>query len=414
MYSVHVPEVVILDRVRKDARAHARLERMLSGLTTDRVTEVDEAGFEELATARGWNRGGFRTGQYRMTAPPTLIFGTFRWLEPEEFQALRRRYPNLTGTLWLGQDPWTFRDAVRYRKEQNCVCQPAWELHCAYGCLHACDYCHVPNWFLVNLNLEELAARVRAFGDDIPEQNLYKFDNMTDTITLEPEYGASRVMVRLFARWPGRYLLLYTKSDNVDHLLDLPHEGKTVISWSLGSRTVAERIEKGTPSPAARIRAMEKCRAAGYRVRARISPLCPVRGWREEYAELVHELLRRVRPDVITVDVLGWMEAATMKEALDLSLFDERYASAVKELISGGFQRNGKHVFPPALRADLLRFVIREIRAVAPRQPVSLCMETVAMWQELAAELAPMTPAHYACCCGPSSVPGHPLLPTAE
>tara|TARA_B100001971_G_C17925321_1_gene399890 strand:+ start:135 stop:290 length:156 start_codon:yes stop_codon:yes gene_type:complete len=49
------------------------------------------------------------------------------------------------------------------------------------------------------LNLEELAEKVRAFGETIPEQNLYKFDNMTDTICLEPEYGASEIMVNMFA-----------------------------------------------------------------------------------------------------------------------------------------------------------------------------------------------------------------------
>jgi len=410
MYPLHTPEVVILDRVRQDPLANARLERMLAAIETDRLTEVDEAGFNDLVAQRGWNRGGWRTGQYRMTEPPPLLFSTFRWASAEEFAELRARYPNLTGTLWLGQAPWTFRDASTLRRDQSCVCQSAWEIHCAYGCLHACDYCHVPNWFLINLNLEELAKRVRAFGETVPEQNLYKFDNMTDTIALEPEYGASAVMVPLFADWPGRYLLLYTKSDNVDHLLELPHNGKTMVSWSLSSARVAEQIEKGTPSMEARIAAIEKCQRAGYTVRVRISPICPIRDWREDYRELVQQLLTRTRPDVISLDVLGWMDPATMKEALDVSLFENQYAAVLDKLIAEGFRRLGKHVFPHDMRAEILRFVIAQIHEICPEQPVSLCMETVDMWRELSPELGRMAPGNYACCCGPTSVPGHPLV----
>ena len=57
MYTVHVPEIAFLDRVREDPRAAARLERMLAAITADRVTEVDEAGLAELVEARGWNQG---------------------------------------------------------------------------------------------------------------------------------------------------------------------------------------------------------------------------------------------------------------------------------------------------------------------------------------------------------------------
>ena len=406
MYEVHTPEVVVLDRVRVDARAAARLERMMSAVAADRVTEVDDAGLAELVEARGWNRGGKRTGQFRMERAPALIFSTFRWSAPSD---LAGRYPALRGPLMLGRGAWGFRDREQLMRAQHCVCQSAYEIHCAYGCLHACDYCHIPPYFVIMLNLEELAERVRGFGETIPWQQLYKFDNGTDTICLEPEYGASRIMVGLFADWPGRYLLLYTKSDNVGHLLGLDHRGHTLISWSLSSRTVAERIEKLAPSLERRLRAIERCEAAGYPVRVRISPICPIRDWRDEYRQMIQELLARTRPQVISIDVVGWMTAAQMKDALDTTLFDEEYAAALDRLDAEGFRPLGKHLFPHEMRADILRFVVDEIQRIRPEQPVSLCMETTAMWEELGPRLG-TSPDHYACCCGPTSVPGHPLL----
>jgi len=409
MYPVSTPEVIILDRVRQDHLAAGRLERMMRGVSTDRVLEVDDAGLAAIVQERGWHLPPKRTGQHRMTRHPAIIFNTFRWLSDDESARLAAEHPALARHMLLGRGAWSRRDHTVFRREQDCVCQSAWEIHCAYGCLHACDYCHVPPYFNIMLNLEELAGRVRAFGETIPSQHLYKFDNYTDTITLEPEYGASEIMVRAFADWPGRYVLLYTKSDNVDHLLGLDHKAHTLISWSVNCRTAAKLIEKNTPGLDERVRAIERCQKAGYRVRVRVSPMCPVKGWREEYREMAERLLARARPEVVSVDVLGWMTAGQMKDALDLSLFDPVYAAEVERLDREGRPCTGKHLFPHELRADMLRHVLNEIRRVRPGQPVSLCMETAKMWEELG-PLTGMSPSRYACCCGPTSVPGHPLL----
>ena len=409
MYEVSTPEVIILKHVREDPLAAARLERMLEAIRADRIVEVDEDGLVARIQAHGWDRLRGRTGQHRMTRQPVFIFGAFRWVDASEEEELTTRYPLLAHHLLLGLGAWRRRDHQRQRITHRCVCQSAWDIHCAYGCLHACDYCHVAPYFNIMLNLEELAARVREFGETIPEQNLYKFDNYTDTITLEPEYGASETMVRAFADWPGRYLMLYTKSDNVGHLLHLEHNGHTLVSWSLNCDRAVEGIERSTPSLERRLNAMAQCENAGYRVRARLSPMCPVKEWRGQYRDLVERLLARVTPEVISVDVVGWMSPAQMQDALDLSLFDPAYADVVRRGAREGVPQRGKHLFPHDMRADILRFVIQEIKRLRPEQPVSLCMETTDMWDELG-PLTGMTPDHYACCCGPTSVPGHPLF----
>ena len=71
---------------------------------------------------------------------------------------------------------------------------------------------------------------------------------------------------------------------------------------------------------------------------------------------------------------------------------------------------NGKQVCPHEARARVYRFFLAEVRRRSPGTRVALCGETPEMWDELGDELG-MSPDRYVCACGPTSVPGTPLLP---
>jgi spore photoproduct lyase len=216
-------------------------------------------------------------------------------------------------------------------------------------------------------------------------------------------------MVKYFAQQSEHFLLLYTKSDNVDHLLEFDPKGQTLISWSLAGPRGSELIEDKAPSMKSRIEAMRKCQEGGYRVRGRISPICPLEGWREEATALLEALFSQVRPELITMDVLGWMNARQMNEAIDTSLFDPRFRQFVENQLETPPARHHKHLFPHELRREIMEYYLGEIRRLAPETPVSICMETTAMWRDMGPSLG-MRPDEYACCCGPRSVPGEKYL----
>ena len=263
-----------------------------------------------------------------------------------------------------------------------------------------------------------MVGRLPAILDEHRWCKLWKYDNQTDTITFEPEYGASELMTGVFRGREDQFLLLYTKSDNVDHLLELEHGGRTIISWTISSETVAREIEKNSPSTSERIEAARKCQEAGYHVRARFSPIVPVKGWREEGARMIAEYLAKVRPDVITMDTLALLGYDRLCGCFDMELLDPVYVDACRELYEADqhpgkpYWPAGKQMFPHDLRLDILRFYVDEIRRHDQGVPISFCDETPEMWAEFTREELGHGPGNYVCTCGPTSVPGNRLLRT--
>ena len=59
---------------------------------------------------------------------------------------------------------------------------------------------------------------------------------------------AGREFIPLFGQSENGYLFMLTKSDNVDDILDLPHNGHTIIAWSMNNALVSQKYEIGAPS----------------------------------------------------------------------------------------------------------------------------------------------------------------------
>ena len=416
MYEINPPAVYIHERALATPLRRARVERMMAHVHFDGEPEVvDDERLNQISAESQWpQRGAWRTGEWELEGDPVLVFGAFTWDDPETQAERRKRYPALGIRLLDGAPAWTLRKGREYYGSKGTVCQDAWEVHSAFGCLHRCDYCHIGGFLSIMVNLEELVERLPQLLAENPWLQLYKYDNMTDTIAFEPEYGASELMVRFFAEQDGRYLMLYTKSDNVDHLLPLEHNGNTIVSFSISSESVARLVEHNTPGTLQRIEAAAKVQGAGYTPRVRFSPIVPVRGWRDELAALVHDLLSRATPDVLTIDILGWMNPERIGDILDTSLLDPRFLDEMRRFHAPGppgpaYYPTSKHIFPHALRREVYDHVIERCRAENPLVPVSLCNETREMWAELGPTLG-MTPEEYICGCGPTSVPGHPLF----
>jgi len=379
MLEIPAKTVYIDPAVYEREACRARLERVMRHVRCEDVRAYDEAG-----RAAWRERSTRRHGKDDFGDEAELFFTTF---EPERME-------------------WYFHRRDEGGKHGG-ACQPALELNIVAGCVFRCAYCGFGRGVHFSLDLERYMSELPGVFARHPEQRLYKYSNMTDLPPFEPELDVVGPMVRRFAAERERYLMLFTKSDNVEFLLDLDHGGHTIVSWSLSCETASRVIDRRTPGLAERIDAMQKVQEAGYPVRARLSPIVPVRGWRSEYERLFEMLYAKVRPDVVTLELLGWFDFEDLGKLIDVELLDAAaYASA--ERSAEELRGVGWGPFTQATHEEVYRFCIETSQRLSPETPVAVCHGTPATWSALGG-LMGMSADGYICNCGPMSTPGGEL-----
>ena len=123
--------------------------------------------------------------------------------------------------------------------------------------------------------------------------------------------------------------------------------------------------------------------------------------------ELLELLFSRTRPDVVTLELLGWMTIDDLLAMLDRSVLDpvavqaaEDARDELKDVQWGPFTQQ--------THEEVYSFCIETVRRLSPQTAVSVCHGTRATWQALDQRMK-MSPENYICNCGPISTPGAAL-----
>lgn len=413
MIPLKVAKLYIVEGIEEDAAMRERARRLEKGI---HARIVEHVGDEELNQAVA--DGELNCNRHGMSSEfePVVIFNRFRFDDdlPERQKQRREKFPHIfkkTKLSGYGGFDWRDSGSAKFRKRTGLVCQPAWQLHTIVGCHFRCAYCSLGNPVVVMMNMEEFVDRLDQRIAKVPDQTLYQYDNYTDTVCFEPEYGGSRLLIEYFAKRDDEYLELYVgKSEHVEHLLELEHRGHTVCCWSISGKTQSENFEYKAASMSNRIESARRCQEAGYHVRFRFSPIIPVKNWQDENREMIDELFAQVRPDLITFETLRFLDYAAIKNSFDLSLLDEEFLEVMEEA-QGSEHLQGCEI-PHDYRHKVYRFIIDELERVSPETPYALCRADRKMWDELADDFNrhDQTPDRYVCNCGPTSAPGNELL----
>ncbi len=256
------------------------------------------------------------------------------------------------------------------------------------GCPMACSYCILQSYLANNpmttvaVNLEEILGEVSAFLDAHPQRTFrIGTGELGDSLALDPILDFASILVPFFAGRKNAIFELKTKSAFVDGLLDLRHEGRTVIAWSLNTPAIVEHDERGTATLDERFSAAAKAAAAGYRVAFHFDPIVLITGSREEIAEyeaVIDRLFAAVEPHRI-----AWVSLGLLRYPPDLP---QRAREQFPEtrLYTGELVPTGdKMRYPRFIRQAAYKPLWEKLTAKLSPHKVYLCMETQAVWDRI-------------------------------
>ncbi len=416
MMRLKASELLIVDGVEDDLLMQARVERIRPFIDAAETRHVDDERLNAVVRDHNLSRSS-RNGMSSEDAP-IIILNRFRFDDSPELRATRKeRYPALFEEptrrfAGYGGFDWKRSGTPEWRQATGCVTQPAYQIHSIVGCPFRCAYCSLGSVYNIMMNMEQYVERLDGWIAQMAgNQTLFQYDNYTDTVCFEPEYGGTKLLVDYFAGKDGRWLELYVgKSDNVDFLLPMDHGGGTIACWSVSGRTQSAAIELGAADMEGRVGAARKMQEAGYHVRFRLSPIIPVKNWEAENRELIELIFELTEPDLITFETLRFLDYDDIARYLDLSLLDEEWLELMRSVRGQTTDAGGQ--IPDQYRRRMYRFIIDELERVSPDTAYAFCREALTIWQLFADDLARhgQCPDDYVCNCGRVSTPGHPVF----
>lgn len=264
------------------------------------------------------------------------------------------------------------------------VCCQYFVINLGIGCLYDCHYCYLQNF--MNQPLITVFGNINQILDEIYKK-IYKKNfhfrigtgEYSDSLALDPIFEISPILIEFFSKLENATLELKTKSNCVEHLLNLDHKRKTVISWSMNPQNIIEEIEPGTASLEERLIAAKKAEEAGYKIGFHLDPMIYEPNWEENYKNLLDRIF-----DTIDLNSIAWISLGTF-----------RYSSGQKEVMQKRFPfdnltkaemvvgSDGKYRYYKQIRYEMYSKIKEYIQKKDPKLFFYLCMETQYMWDKV-------------------------------
>jgi hypothetical protein len=411
------PRVYVLKEVWDDPLCAARAERVCAACPSAEVRTFTYDDLPAIVVEEGWDHFP-HMGAMKEVPPPIPVLGKFRFDREavrRDEERMRAAYRGSGGFSWhlaAGGGAFTFfcSGLKEIKPNPQHVCRPQWRIHQGRGCPHQCAYCSLGGCLISHVNTEEYIERLADLLRHNPWQKTWLYDDVMDVLTLEPELNTLAPLMRFFESTGDRYLIIHTKSDRVEGLLEAGAPRNTIVVWSLSGPTQSRRLERVAGTTEGRVEAARRCQDAGITIRYKFKPIVPVRSWREDATFAVDYALNRTKPDNLSMTVLMWMDVEALKECISPDMLDAEFLDAA-EKAAGELKGSRVGPFPHEMRARIYRHYLSEIRARDAEIPVTISTESLEMWKTMGPDLG-FRPGDYVCGCGAGATPWKKRLDT--
>lgn len=225
------------------------------------------------------------------------------------------------------------------------------------NCIYDCSYCFLQGFFpsahyVLFINYEGFFTAIAEKMTQINNQECYFFSGYDcDSLAYEPISKFVENALPFFQQHSNAYLELRTKSLQIKPLLKTSAISNCIVAFSLSTELVAKEYEKGVPTPAKRINAMQELTKQGWMVGARLDPLMWYDDWQNGYGKLIDDIAGAVPEQQMHSITLGTLRfPSTMVNAVK-----QRHPTA-KFLTQGMIASDKALSMQPQLHQEMLDF----------------------------------------------------------
>jgi len=255
-------------------------------------------------------------------------------------------------------------------------------MNCPMDCVYCILQAYLNNpWLSFFMNVDDVLVELdEAFSDNSTDFRRIGTGEFTDSMALDSITGLSQILVEYMSRQTSGVLELKTKTAEIANLEGLAHNDKTIVAWSLNSRSIMLTEELRVASLEERVDAALQCAQWGYRLAFHFDPIVWHTDWQQGYGETIEYLFARIPKDRIAWISMGGLRYLPKLKAIAAQRFPNSKIF-FEEFVLG---LDGKQRYFRDHRTEMYTFVGHEImRHKAPETCLYLCMESDEIWQEV-------------------------------
>ncbi|MBS4223585.1 spore photoproduct lyase [Lederbergia citrea] len=200
----------------------------------------------------------------------------------------------------------------------------------ATGCMGHCHYCYLQTtmgskpYIRTYVNVEEILESAHQYMEErAPEITRFEASCTSDIVGIDHLTHTLKRAIEYFGNTSLGRLRFVTKFNNVDHLLDAKHNGRTRFRFSMNADYVIKYFEPGTSRLHERIEAAGKVARAGYPLGFIIAPIYLFEGWQEGYKQLFERLSTELADEA--------------KDGVTFELIQHRFTKPAKKVIQKNY-----------------------------------------------------------------------------
>ncbi len=265
---------------------------------------------------------------------------------------------------------------------QKCKPSADFQLPLVTGCIGQCEYCYLNTRFGKNpyqriyVNLEDILNEA---SDCIerrkPAPTVFEGAAASDPVPFEPYTGALAAAVDFFAQQEYGLFRFVTKYTDIDTLLDLDHQEKTTVRFSINTEAIIKNYEHFTPSLGNRLKAAARIQKAGYPLGFIIGPVILENDWEQEYRHMLTNLrnhLSSFKEERLSFEVISHRFTARAKNTI-LQVHPQTTLPMDEETRQYKYGQfgYGKYVYPAEKITALNMFFTHEIQVLFPRAKIA-------------------------------------------